>query len=29
MPDPSGEALRPLYVDYLAKHAPKRAPSSG
>ena len=20
-----GEALRPLYVDYLAKHAPKRA----
>jgi hypothetical protein len=24
-----GEALRPLYIDYLAKHAPKRARSSG
>jgi hypothetical protein len=24
-----GEALRPLYIDYLAKHAPKRPPSSG
>ena len=24
-----GEVLRPLYVDYLARHAPKRAPSSG
>jgi hypothetical protein len=23
-----GEALRPLYIDYLAKHAPKRARSS-
>ena len=23
-----GEALRPLYIDYLAKHAPKRAHSS-
>ena len=24
-----GEVLRPLYIDYLAKHAPKRARSSG
>jgi hypothetical protein len=24
-----GEALRPLYIDYLAKHPPKRTPSSG
>jgi hypothetical protein len=24
-----GEALRPLYMDCLAKHAPKRPPSSG
>jgi hypothetical protein len=24
-----GEALRPLYIDYLAKHAPKQARSSG
>jgi len=24
-----GEALRPLYIDYLAKHAPKRPLSSG
>jgi hypothetical protein len=24
-----GEALRPLYIDYLARHQPKRAPSSG
>lgn len=24
-----GEALRPLYLDYLAKHAPKPARSSG
>jgi hypothetical protein len=23
-----GEALRPLYIDYLAKHAPRRARSS-
>jgi hypothetical protein len=24
-----GEALRPLYIDYLARHAPERARSSG
>jgi hypothetical protein len=24
-----GEALRPLYIDYLAKHPPKRPTSSG
>jgi hypothetical protein len=24
-----GEALRPLYIDYLAKHAPKQTRSSG
>jgi hypothetical protein len=24
-----GEALRPLYIDYLTKHAPKRTRSSG
>ena len=24
-----GEALRPLYIDYLAKHAPKRKPTRG
>jgi hypothetical protein len=24
-----GEVLRPLYIDYLAKHAPKRPPGPG
>jgi hypothetical protein len=24
-----GDALRPLYIDYLTKHAPKQPPSSG